>query len=77
MDVTGTGASRINADAWLSTCDASGYLHTRRWVAAILAANPDVDGVQYRPRDGENILAWMSADDLAVHTTRPSTPSEG
>lgn len=67
VDLTGTGASRINAGAWLSKCDPSGYLHTRRWVAAILAANPDIDGVQYHPRHDENTLAWMLADEPAAH----------
>jgi len=67
VDLTGTGASRINAGAWLSKCDPSGHLHTRRWVAAILAANPDTDGVQYHPRHDENALAWMLADEPAAH----------
>ncbi|WKN60979.1 RES family NAD+ phosphorylase (plasmid) [Rhodococcus opacus] len=77
VDLTGTGASRINAGAWLSKCDPSGYLHTRRWVAAILAANPDVDGVQYRPRHDENTLAWMLADDPAAHTHPAVTAAGG
>ncbi|QSE72341.1 RES family NAD+ phosphorylase [Rhodococcus sp. PSBB049] len=59
VDLTGTGAARINAGVWLTKCDPSGYLHTRRWAAAVLAAHPDVDGIQYRPRHDENTLAWM------------------
>lgn len=66
-DLTGSGAARINAGAWLSKCDPSGYLHTRLWAAAILAANPDLDGLQYRPRHDENTLAWVLTDDPAVH----------
>jgi len=68
VDLTGTGATRINAGVWLTKCDPSGYLHTRRWAAAILAANPGIDGVQYRPRHDENTLAWMLAGS-------PGTPS--
>ncbi len=30
-DLTGTGAARLNADVWLTKCDPSGYLATRRW----------------------------------------------
>lgn len=67
VDLTGTGATRINAGVWLTKCDPSGYLHTRRWAAAILAANPGIDGVQYRPRHDENTLAWML-------TGSPGTP---
>ncbi|OYD70186.1 RES domain-containing protein [Rhodococcus sp. OK302] len=66
VDLTGTGAARINAGAWLTKCDPSGYLHTRRWAAAILAANPDVDGIQYRPRHDENTLSWMLSDSPSV-----------
>lgn len=60
-DLTGTGAARLNADVWLTKCDPSGYLAARRWAAAVLAANPDIDGLQYRPRHDENNLAWMLA----------------
>ncbi|MGF7121454.1 RES family NAD+ phosphorylase [Rhodococcus sp. BE178] len=60
-DLTGTGSARLNAGVWLTTCDPSGYLHTRRWAAAVLAANPGIDGLQYRPRHDENNLAWMLA----------------
>ncbi len=59
VDLTGTGTARINAQVWLTKCDPSGYLHTRRWAAAILAANPDVDGIAFRPRHDENTLSWM------------------
>ncbi|GAA4488606.1 hypothetical protein GCM10023094_48770 [Rhodococcus olei] len=59
VDLTGTGTARLNAEVWLTKCDPSGYLHTRRWAAAILAANPDVDGIQFRPRHDENTLSWM------------------
>ncbi|GAB2656638.1 RES family NAD+ phosphorylase [Prescottella soli] len=65
-DLTGTGAARINAGVWLTKCDPSGYLHARRWAAAILAANPGIDGLQYRPRHDENNLAWMLADSPAT-----------
>lgn len=58
-DLTGTGAARLNAGVWLTKCDPSGYVTTRRWAAAVLAANPDLDGLQYRPRHDENNLAWM------------------
>lgn len=70
VDLTGTGAARINAGVWLTKCDPSGYLHTRRWAAAILAANPGVDGVQYRPRHDENTLSWMLADSPAAMSHR-------
>lgn len=70
VDLTGTGATRINAGVWLTKCDPSGYLHTRRWAAAILAANPGVDGVQYRPRHDENTLSWMLAGSPATTAHR-------
>lgn len=76
VDLTGTGAARINAGAWLTKCDPSGYLHTRRWAAAILAANPDVDGVQYRPRHDENTLSWMLADSPTT-TVHPAVEAAG
>ncbi|MFD4183829.1 RES family NAD+ phosphorylase [Rhodococcus sp. NPDC058514] len=66
VDLTGTGSARINAGVWLTKCDPSGYLHTRRWAEAILAANPGVDGVQYRPRHDENTLSWMLAGSPAT-----------
>lgn len=59
VDLTGTGATRINAEVWLTKCDPSGYLATRTWAAAILDANPTVDGIQFRPRHDENTLSWM------------------
>ncbi|MFF0813601.1 RES family NAD+ phosphorylase [Rhodococcus sp. NPDC003318] len=59
VDLTGTGAARINAGIWLTKCDPSGYLATRTWAAAILAANPGVDGIQFRPRHDENTLSWL------------------
>lgn len=76
VDLTGTGAARINAGVWLTKCDPSGYLHTRRWAAAILAANPRVDGVQYRPRHDENTLSWMLADSPAT-TAHPAVEAVG
>lgn len=66
VDLTGTGAARLNAGVWLTKCDPSGYLATRRWAAAVLAANPGIDGLQYRPRHDENNLAWMLADTPAT-----------
>ncbi len=66
VDLTGTGAAQINAGVWLTKCDPSGYLHARRWAAAILAANPGIDGLQYRPRHDENNLAWMLAGSPAT-----------
>ncbi|MFD4293259.1 RES family NAD+ phosphorylase [Rhodococcus sp. NPDC058532] len=71
VDLTGTGAARINAEVWLTKCDPSGYLHTRRWAAAILAANPDADGIGFRPRHDENTLSWM----LAAPPDVPSHPA--
>lgn len=67
VDLTGTGAARINAEIWLTKCDPSGYLATRAWAAAILSANPDVDGLQFRPRHDENTLSWLL-------TGTPTTP---
>lgn len=45
--------------AWSSTCELSGDLHTRRWVAEILARNG---------RAATSTSAWMLADDPAAHT---------
>lgn len=70
-DLTGTGAARLNAGVWLTKCDPSGYLATRRWAAAVLAANPGIDGLQYRPRHDENNLAWM----LAAASTTAAHPA--
>lgn len=75
-DLTGTGAARVNAGAWLTKCDPSGYLATRRWAAAVLAANPGIDGLQYRPRHDENNLAWMLAD-TSTTTTHPAVSPVG
>lgn len=70
VDLTGTGSAQINAGVWLTKCDPSGYLHARRWAAAILAANPGIDGLQYRPRHDENNLAWMLAGAPATRAHR-------
>ncbi len=75
-DLTGTGAARLNADVWLTKCDPSGYLATRRWAAAVVAANPDIDGLQYRPRHDENNLAWMLAAGPTV-TAHPAVSAVG
>ncbi|MFD1813614.1 RES family NAD+ phosphorylase [Rhodococcus gannanensis] len=77
VDLTGTGSSRINAGVWLTKCDPSGYLQTRRWAAAILAANPDVDGIQFRPRHDENTLSWMLTGAPTVHVHPGITPVGG
>lgn len=58
-DLTGAGTARINAGGWLTHCDRSGYLTTRRWAAAIFAAYPELNGLQYRPRHDDNRIAWM------------------
>ena len=68
VDLTGTGSARINAEIWLTKCDPSGYLATRAWAAAILAANSTVDGIQFHPRHDENTLAWMLTDTPATRT---------
>lgn len=68
VDLTGTGAARLNAEVWLTKCDPSGYLQTRRWAAAILTANPDVDGIAFRSRHDENTLSWMLAAPPATAT---------
>lgn len=75
-DLTGTGSARLNADVWLTKCDPSGYLATRRWAAAVLAANPGIDGLQYRPRHDENNLAWMFAAAPAT-TAHPAVAAVG
>lgn len=68
-DLTGAGTARINAGSWLTHCDPAGYLHTRRWAAAIFAAHPDLDGLQYRPRPDDNRIAWIlkTAPDIEEH----------
>jgi hypothetical protein len=60
-DLTGTGTAQINAGSWLTHSDPSRYLRTRRWAAAILAADPMLTGLMYRPRHDDNRLAWMLA----------------
>ncbi|MEU1999939.1 hypothetical protein ACH47B_01880 [Rhodococcus sp. NPDC019627] len=47
-----------------------------QWFAAILAANPDVDGGHSCPRHYENTLAWMLAGDPSTHSIPPSPRSE-
>lgn len=76
VDLTGTGTARINAEIWLTKCDPSGYLATRAWAAAILAADPDVDGIQFRPRHDENTLSWMLTGTPAART-HPALPPVG
>ncbi|PTR30541.1 RES domain-containing protein [Rhodococcus sp. OK519] len=76
IDLTGTGAARLNAGVWLTKCDPSGYLATRRWAAAVLAADPGIDGVQYRPRHDENNLAWMLTDAPGI-TAHPALEPVG
>lgn len=76
VDLTGTGAARLNAEVWLTKCDPSGYLHTRRWAAAILAANPDVDGIQFRSRHDENTLSWMLAAEPVI-SAHPAVAAVG
>lgn len=77
VDLTGTGAARINAAVWLTKCDQSGYLHTRRWASAILAANPHADGIGFRPRHDENTLSWMLAADPSLHAHPAVVPVGG
>lgn len=77
VDLTGTGATQINAGVWLTKCDPSGYLHARRWAAAILAAHPGIDGLQYRPRHDENNLAWMLANSPATRAHPAVAPVGG
>lgn len=77
VDLTGTGAARINAGIWLTKCDPSGYLATRAWAAAILAANRDVDGIQFRPRHDENTLSWMLTGTPTTRTHTALAPVGG
>lgn len=77
VDLTGTGAARINADVWLTKCDPSGYLHTRMWAAAILDANPGIDGIQFRPRHDENTLSWALVGAPTARTHPGLTPVGG
>ena len=56
--LTGFGLAEQRG-AWSPTCDLSGNLHTRRWVAEILARNG---------RAATSTSAWMLADDPAAHT---------
>ncbi|QHE73251.1 hypothetical protein GFS60_06906 (plasmid) [Rhodococcus sp. WAY2] len=41
---------------------------SRPAVRRVLASNPDVAGVQYRPCPDENAVARMLADDPTAHT---------
>lgn len=69
-DLTGAGSARINAGSWLTHSDPAHYLVTRAWASAVLTANPDIAGLQYRPRHDDNRLSW-------VLTSHPSAGRHG
>ena len=42
------------------------FVTTRRWAHAIRTADPDIDGLAYRPRHNEDTLAWTLTTDPAI-----------
>src|SRR5699024_8803829 len=72
----GPHLSAIGQDLWLTKCDATHYVRTRRWAAAILAAT-DVSGLAYRCRHDEDRLAWMLTAGPESHTHPDLTPVAG
>jgi hypothetical protein len=53
----GPHLSAVGQDLWLPKCEARHYVLTRRWAHAIRTADPDLDGLAYRPRHNEDTLA--------------------
>ncbi|WP_342661327.1 hypothetical protein Rruber_05077 (plasmid) [Rhodococcus ruber] len=61
----GPHLSAIGQDLWLTKSEARHYVTTRRWAHAVLAADPTLDGLAYRPRHNEDTLAWVLTTDPA------------
>ncbi|MFV9454172.1 RES family NAD+ phosphorylase [Rhodococcus sp. NM-2] len=62
----GPHLSSVGQDLWLTKCEARHYVTTRRWAHAIRTADPDIDGLAYRPRHNEDTLAWILTTDPAI-----------
>ncbi|MFZ2177301.1 MAG: RES family NAD+ phosphorylase [Rhodococcus sp. (in: high G+C Gram-positive bacteria)] len=62
----GPHLAAVGQDLWLTKCEARHYVTTRRWAHAIRAADPDLDGLAYRPRHNEDTLAWILTTDPAI-----------
>lgn len=59
----GPHLAAIGQDLWLTKCEASHYVTTRRWAHAIRTADPGLDGFAYRPRHNEDTMAWVLTTD--------------
>ena len=62
----GPHLAAVGQDLWLTKCEARHYVTTRRWAHAIRTADPDLDGLAYRPRQNEDTLAWILTTDPAI-----------
>ncbi|MDH6287197.1 RES domain-containing protein [Rhodococcus opacus] len=65
----GPHLSSVGQDLWLTKCEARHYVTTRRWAHAIRTADPDIDGLAYRPRHNEDTLAWIHPLPHLNHTS--------
>lgn len=61
----GDGLSRVGQDTWLVHSGAHGYPSTRAWGAAIRGWMPSVAGLEWRPRNDDDGLAFCLYEDRA------------
>ncbi|MDP2183804.1 MAG: RES family NAD+ phosphorylase [Actinomycetota bacterium] len=78
----GAGLAKVGQDTWLVHSDASEYSQTRIWGRAILAWNPRVHGLEWRPRHDDDGLSMClyedrAADRLQAVSTLPLWEGEG